>query len=221
MYERFTDRARKVMQLANLEAQRFKHEYIGTEHILLGLLREGGGVAANALSNLGVDLQEIREEVEKIVQAGPDMITMGRLPKTPRARKVIEYAIEEAGNVNHNKVGTEHLLLGLLREEQGVAAQVLMNVGLCLDIVREDVLLVRLPMEKGAQDPFQNSGMESAHLPDHALVVVWIYHRLIEKLRNLKEEAVAECDFAKAAGIRDQEEQIKKARASFVGLWPK
>jgi ATP-dependent Clp protease ATP-binding subunit ClpC len=140
MYERFTDRARKVMQLANQEAQRFNHEYIGTEHILLGLVKEGSGVAANVLKNLDVDLRKIRLEVEKIVQSGPDMVTMGKLPQTPRAKKVIEYAIEEARNLNHNYVGTEHLLLGLLREQEGVAAQVLMNLGLKLDEVREEVL---------------------------------------------------------------------------------
>src|SRR3954469_10493620 len=140
MYERFTDRARKVMQLANQEAQRFNHEYIGTEHILLGLVKEGAGVAANVLKNLDIDLRKIRLEVEKIVQSGPDMVTMGKLPQTPRAKKVIEYSIEEARNLNHNYVGTEHLLLGLLREQEGVAAQVLMNLGLKLEDVREEVL---------------------------------------------------------------------------------
>ncbi len=140
MYERFTDRARKVMQLANQEAQRFNHEYIGTEHILLGLVKEGSGVAANVLKNLEVDLRKIRLEVEKIVQSGPDMVTMGKLPQTPRAKKVIEYAMEEARNLNHNYVGTEHLLLGLLREQEGVAAQVLMNLALKLEDVRDEVL---------------------------------------------------------------------------------
>src|SRR5215210_7516256 len=142
MYERFTDRARKVMQLANQEAQRFNHEYIGTEHILLGLVKEGSGVAANVLKNLDVDLRKIRLEVEKIVQTGPggDQVVLGKLPHTPRAKKVIEYSVEEARNLNHNYVGTEHLLLGLLREQEGVAAQVLMNLGLKLEDVREEVL---------------------------------------------------------------------------------
>ncbi len=140
MYERFTDRARKVMQLANQEAQRFNHEYIGTEHLLLGLIKEGSGVAANVLKNLDVDLRKIRLEVEKLVQSGPDMVTMGKLPQTPRAKKVIEYSMEEARNLNHNYVGTEHILLGLLREQEGVAAQVLMNLGLKLEEVREEVL---------------------------------------------------------------------------------
>jgi len=140
MFERFTDRARKVMALANQEAQRFNHEYIGTEHILLGLVKEGSGVGANVLKNLDVDLRKVRLEVEKLVKAGPEMVTMGKLPQTPRAKKVIEYAIEEARNLNHNYVGTEHLLLGLLREHDGVAAQVLMNLGLKLEEVREEVL---------------------------------------------------------------------------------
>ncbi|MCG3138338.1 MAG: Negative regulator of genetic competence ClpC/MecB [Phycisphaerae bacterium] len=140
MFERFTDRARKVMALANQEAQRFNHEYIGTEHVLLGLVKEGSGVGANVLKNLGVDLRKVRLEVEKLVKSGPEMVTMGKLPQTPRAKKVIEFAIEEARNLNHNYVGTEHLLLGLLREQDGVAAQVLMNLGLKLDEVREEVL---------------------------------------------------------------------------------
>ncbi len=140
MFERFTDRARKVMHLANQEAQRFNHEYVGTEHMLLGLIKEGSGVAANVLKNLEIDLRKIRNEVEKIVQAGPEMVTMGKLPQTPRAKKAIEYAIEEARNLNHNYVGTEHLLLGLLREQEGVAAQVLLNLQLKLDEVREEVL---------------------------------------------------------------------------------
>ena len=140
MFERFTDRARKVMALANQEAQRFNHEYIGTEHILLGLVKEGSGVGANVLKNLDVDLRKVRLEVEKLVKSGPDMATMGKLPQTPRAKKVIEFAIEEARNLNHNYVGTEHLLLGLLREQDGVAAHVLMNLGIKLEEVREEVL---------------------------------------------------------------------------------
>jgi ATP-dependent Clp protease ATP-binding subunit ClpC len=128
------------MALANQEAQRFNHEYIGTEHILLGLVKEGSGVGANVLKNLGVDLRRVRLEVEKLVKSGPEVVTMGKLPQTPRAKRVIEYAIEEARNLNHNYVGTEHLLLGLLREQDGVAAQVLLNLGLKLEDVREEVL---------------------------------------------------------------------------------
>ncbi len=162
MYERFTDRARKVMQLANQEAQRFNHEYIGTEHILLGLVKEGSGVAANVLKNLEVDLRKIRLEVEKIVQSGPDMVTMGKLPQTPRAKKVIEYAMEEARNLNHNYVGTEHLLLGLIREQEGVAAQVLMNLGLKLEDVREEVLNLLGHGMEGAEGTSERGGAGQA-----------------------------------------------------------
>src|SRR3990167_926134 len=140
MYERFTDRARKVMQLANQEAQRLNHECIGTQHILLGLVKEGSGAAAQVLKKLGVDLRDVRAESEKLIQPGQMPPTMGKLPQTPRAKQVIEYAMEEARNLNHNYVGTEHLLLGLLREQEGVAAQVLMNLGLKLEEVREEVL---------------------------------------------------------------------------------
>ena len=136
MFERFTDRARKVMALANQEAQRFNHEYIGTEHILLGLVKEGSGVGANVLKNLDVDLRKVRLEVAKLINKGTETFTIGKLPQTPRAKKVIEYAINEAHDLNHNYVGTEHLLLGLLREQHGLAAQVLMDLGLKLSEVR-------------------------------------------------------------------------------------
>lgn len=140
LFERFTDRALKAMRFANQEAQRLNHEYVGTEHLLLGLVKEGSGVAANVLKNLDVDLCKTRAEAEKIVPAGPDLVILGRLPQTPRARKAIEYAKEEAFNLSHNYVGTEHLLLGLLREQEGVAAQVLKNLGIKLDDVRAEVL---------------------------------------------------------------------------------
>ncbi|MCA8920412.1 MAG: ATP-dependent Clp protease ATP-binding subunit [Planctomycetes bacterium] len=140
MLDRFTDRARKVMGLARQEAQRFNHQYIGTEHILLGLIQEGSGVAANVLRNLEVDPDKIRVEVEKIVEDGQTMVAMGQLPFTPRAKKVLELASEEATNLRHNYIGTEHLLLGLIRENEGVAAQVLMNLNLKLEDVREEVL---------------------------------------------------------------------------------
>ncbi len=153
MFERFTDRARKVMALANQEAQRFNHEYIGTEHILLGLVKEGSGVGATVLKNFDVDIKKLRLEVEKLVKSGPDMVTMGKLPQTPKAKKVIEYAIEEARALNHNYVGTEHILLGLLRENEGIAAQVLMGLGLKLEEVRQEVLnLLGAGVEGGPVD---------------------------------------------------------------------
>ncbi|MFO1053126.1 MAG: ATP-dependent Clp protease ATP-binding subunit [Planctomycetota bacterium] len=140
MFDRFTDRAKKVMSFARQEAQKFNHEYIGTEHILLGLVQEGSGVAANVLKNMSIDLEKVRHEVEKIVKTGPSMVTMGQLPFTPRAKKVLELSVEEASQLNHNYIGTEHLLLGLIRENEGIAAQVLTNLGVKLDEVREEVL---------------------------------------------------------------------------------
>jgi ATP-dependent Clp protease ATP-binding subunit ClpC len=140
MFERFTDRARKVIALARQEAERLNHDCIGSEHILLGLVKVGSGVAASVLEAMGVDLEKVRLEVEKVVKPAPDIVTMGQLPYTPRAKKVFEYAQEEARAMEHTYVGTEHLLLGLLREQEGMAAQVLMNLNLKLEDVRAEVL---------------------------------------------------------------------------------
>ena len=157
MFDRFTDRAKKVMSFARQEAMKFNHEYIGTEHILLGLVQEGSGVAANVLKNMTIDLEKIRHEVEKIVKTGPSMVTMGQLPFTPRAKKVLELSLEEASQLSHNYIGTEHLLLGLIRENEGIAAQVLMNLGVKLDEVREEVLEFL-----GASEGSNNGGDEES-----------------------------------------------------------
>lgn len=130
------------MGLAREEAAKFNHQYIGTEHILLGLLRERSGVAANVLRYLDVQEDRIREEIHKIVQNGPTMATLGQLPFTPRSKIVLELSMEEANRLHHNYIGTEHLLLGLIRENEGVAAQVLMNLGLRADMVRAEILAV-------------------------------------------------------------------------------
>lgn len=135
MYERFTDRLRKVMQLANQEAQRLNHEYIGTEHLLLGLVKEGQGVAGIILRDW-VGLREIRMAIEKHSQPGPDHVIMGKLPQTPRAKKVIELAMNNARELGHNYIGTEHLLLGLLDEKEGIAFQVLNDA----EVTKEEVL---------------------------------------------------------------------------------
>jgi ATP-dependent Clp protease ATP-binding subunit ClpA len=176
MYESFTDRARMVMKLANQEAQRFNHEYVDTEHILLGLVKEGSGVAAAVLKNLEVDLRKIRLEVEKLVQSGPDMPTMGKLPQTPRAKKLLQYAVEEARNLNHNWVGTEHLLLGMLREQEGVAAEVLlMNLGLKTEDVREEVLNLLgrgLAETSTAPSPPRRASMDPGEGQDHQLAAL-------------------------------------------------
>jgi ATP-dependent Clp protease ATP-binding subunit ClpC len=140
MFDRFTERARKVIILAKEEAKRFNHDYIGTEHILLGLIKEGESVAAAVLQNLGLSLDTIRLEVEKLVQFGPSTIISGDIPFTPKAKKVIELAMDEARRLGHNYIGTEHLLLGLIKEGEGVASHVLMNLGLNLNKVRSEVI---------------------------------------------------------------------------------
>ena len=153
MYERFTDRARNVMHLANKQALRLHHEYIGTEHILLGLIKEGAGVASVIFRNLDIDSETVRLEVEKILVAGGlGPRKWRKLPQTPRANKVIEYALEEARRLNINYVGTEHVLLGLLREKDGVAGQVLAKFGLTTDNVREHFLNMLLWTEIPERD---------------------------------------------------------------------
>ncbi len=141
MFERFTERARKVVVLAQEEARHFNHNYIGTEHLLLGLLREDEGVAARALGSLNVTLDEVREQVESIVGYGEEG-TGGQAPFTPRSKKVLELALREALQLGHNYIGTEHILLGLVRESEGVAARVLSNLGVDPDKVRREVFVM-------------------------------------------------------------------------------
>src|SRR5579875_3875298 len=140
-FNKFTERARKVLSLAQEEARRFNHSYIGTEHLLLGLVREGDGVAAKVLSNMGVQLPKVRSAVEFIIGRGDSMI-VGEIGLTPRARKVIELAVDEARRLNHHYIGTEHLLLGLVREGEGIAAGVLESLGVNLERVRTQTIQV-------------------------------------------------------------------------------
>jgi ATP-dependent Clp protease ATP-binding subunit ClpC len=141
MFERFTDRARRVMVLAQEEARLLNHNYIGTEHLLLGLIHEGEGVAAQALESLGVSLPTVRQQVEETIGRGQQALS-GRIPFTPRAKKVLELSRREALAMGHNYVGTEHILLGLLREGDGVAAQVLVRMGADLNRVRQQVIRI-------------------------------------------------------------------------------
>jgi ATP-dependent Clp protease ATP-binding subunit ClpC len=154
----FTDRVRKVLAMAREEAIRLQHDYVGTEHILLGLIREGEGVAAAVLMNLNVDLEQIHERIEESVKKGKATIALGELPYTSRAKKVLEYAMAEARELNHSYVGTEHLLLGLLREEKGIAAQVLNSLGLTLDEARGETLKLLGSDVSPSQPPSQGGG---------------------------------------------------------------
>jgi ATP-dependent Clp protease ATP-binding subunit ClpC len=139
MFERFTDRARRVVVLAQEEARMLNHNYIGTEHILLGLIHEGGGVAAKALKSLGITLETVRQQVEEIIGRG-QQAPSGHIPFTPRAEKVLKLALREALQFGHSYIGTEHILLGLIREGEGVAAQVLVGLGADLNRVRQQVI---------------------------------------------------------------------------------
>jgi len=141
MFERFTDRARRVVVLAQEEARGLNHNYIGTEHILLGLIHEGEGVASKALESLGISLEAVREQVQEIIGQGQQAPT-GHIPFTPRAKKVLELSLREALQLGHNYIGTEHILLGLLREEEGLAARVLESLDITVERVRAQVVRI-------------------------------------------------------------------------------
>jgi len=154
MFERFTDRARRVVVYAQEEARLLNHHYIGTEHVLLGLIREGEGAAAGALTSLGISLEGVRAQVEEIIGLGGSEPVPGHIPFTPRAKKVLELSLREALQLGHSYIGTEHILLGLIREGEGVAAQVLVKLGANLSRVRE-VVLERL---SGYEGPSARAG---------------------------------------------------------------
>ncbi|MBU0694805.1 MAG: ATP-dependent Clp protease ATP-binding subunit [Candidatus Omnitrophica bacterium] len=153
MFNRFTERARKVLVLAKEEARRFNHDYIGSEHILLGLVREGEGVACAVLQNLGIDLERLRFEIEKLASPGSTTLVSGDIPFTPRAKKALELAAEEARSFGHNYIGTEHILLGLAREGEGIASQVLFSLGIDLNKIREEISALL-----GGSHPASSSG---------------------------------------------------------------
>ena len=167
MFERFTDRARRVVVLAQEEARMLNHNYIGTEHILLGLIHEGEGVAAKALESLGISLEAVRQQVEEIIGQG-QQAPSGHIPFTPRAKKVLELSLREALQLGHNYIGTEHILLGLIREGEGVAAQVLVKLGADLNRVRQQV--IQLLHGYQGKEPAA-SGAQSEAAPSTSLVL--------------------------------------------------
>ena len=158
-FDKFTERARRVLTLAQEEAQRFNHNYIGTEHLLLGLVREGDGVAAKVLGNLGVELNKVRSAVEFIIGRG-DRTSSAEIGLTPRAKKVIELAVDEARRLSHSYIGTEHLLLGLVREGEGIAAGVLESLGVNLERVRGETTRI-LQQQPQQGQPAAGSGQQA------------------------------------------------------------
>ena len=163
-YNRFSERAQRAILIAQEEAKRLNHDYVGTEHVLLGLVALNEGVAAQVLANLTVDLKRVRAEIEKIVGTGDNMMQLGEIPFTPRAKKVLELAVEEAQKMGHTYVGTEHILLGLIREEEGVAARVLENLGVRMEVVREEVLNL-LGEAEGKEQQQQQQQQHTGHAP--------------------------------------------------------
>ncbi|NUS43914.1 MAG: NDP-hexose 4-ketoreductase, partial [Mycobacteriaceae bacterium] len=168
MFERFTDRARRVVVLAQEEARMLNHNYIGTEHILLGLIHEGEGVAAKSLESLGISLEGVRSQVEEIIGQG-QQAPSGHIPFTPRAKKVLELSLREALQLGHNYIGTEHILLGLIREGEGVAAQVLVKLGADLNRVRQQV--IQLLSGYQGKEAAESTGGREAGTPSTSLVL--------------------------------------------------
>jgi ATP-dependent Clp protease ATP-binding subunit ClpA len=228
MFERFTDRARRVVVLAQEEARMLNHAHIGTEHLLLGLVHEGQGVAGRALEALGISLEAVRREVEEVVGQG-EQPPSGHIPFTPRAKKVLELSLRESTQLGHEYIGTEHILLGLLREGEGVAAQVLVKMGTDLNQVRQKVIEL-LHGRSGERPP---SGRRvSARAAGDLLGVLdaldqrleaierWVGMRPdlrdldegIARVRRDKEAAIEAQEFQTAAALRDQERELVAGR---------
>ena len=164
MFDRFTDRARYVLGLARQEAQRFCHDYIGTEHVLLGILGEGAGVATDVLKALDLDLERLKVDVERQLVIGKQVQTMGQIPFTPKMRRALELALEESSSLGHNYIGTGHLLLGLVRQQEGIAAKVLRGVGVLLPNVREEILEIDVGSPETPGERIAASGPSMAAL---------------------------------------------------------
>ena len=239
MFERFTDGARRVVVLAQDEARMLNHNYIGTEHILLGLIHEGG-VAARALESLGISLDAVRQQVEQIIGRG-QQAPSGHIPFTPRAKKVLELSLRESLQLGHGYIGTEHILLGLIREGDGVAAQVLVKLGADLNRVRQRV--TQLLHEYQAQDVGSAGSRLGERVPsglpedalarfdalDRRLTALerWVsmqpdledLDQEIAQVRREKEAAAARQDSEAATALRDQEKQLLAARADREKEW--
>jgi len=237
MFERFTDRARRVVVLAQEEARMLGHNWVGTEHILLGLIHEGEGVAARALESLGISLDAVRQRVEEIIGQGQDAPS-GHIPFTPRTKKVLELSLRESQQLGHNYIGTEHILLGLIREGDGVAAQVLVKLGADLNRVRQQVL--QLLHGRPAEEPVsaRSAERELRLLPAVKTRLEAVEQRLtaieqrvgigsdtsdldeqIAAVRIEKEAAVDAHDDAQAASLRNREKELLASKAARQAQW--
>ena len=217
MFERFTDRARRVVVLAQEEARLLNHNYIGTEHILLGLIHEGEGVAAKALESLGISLEAVRAQVEEIIGQGQSAPT-GHIPFTPRAKKVLELSLREALQLGHNYIGTEHILLGLIREGEGVAAQVLVKLGASLDRVREQVIAL-VSGHAGGTLPAEPAGAPTRLVHMTVPAELREVEEQLVQVRREKLAAINADDFEQAARLRDKEQQLQARVAEQQRAW--
>jgi ATP-dependent Clp protease ATP-binding subunit ClpA len=241
MFERFTDRARRVVVLAQDEARMLNHGYIGTEHLLLGLIHEGEGVAARALEAMGISLDAVRQQVETIIGRGKEQVS-GHIPFTPRAKRVLELSLRESGQLGHTYIGTEHILLGLIREGQGVAAKVLVQLGADLNRVRQQViqLLHGHAGEEAARErgPLRARGTRAGAIDDVLARIDSVDQRLaaverwvgmgpdvrdldqdLAQLRQDKESAIEAQDFEGAATLRDKEKRLLADKAGQEEKW--
>jgi transposase len=237
MFERFTDRARRVVVLAQQEARRLDHNCIGTEHILLGLIHEGEGVAAKALESLGISLDAVRQEVEEIIERGQEAPS-GHIPFTPRAKKVLELTQREALHLGHNYIGTEHILLGLIREGDGVAAQVLVKLGADLNRVRQQV--IQLLHGHQAKEPVSagSAAPELRLLPAVQARLEAVEQRLtaieqrvgtgpdtsdldgqINRVRRERHDAADVQEYEQAASLRDREKELLASKVARHEQW--
>jgi hypothetical protein len=244
MFERFTDRARRAVALAQEEAKRLNHNYIGTEHILLGLIHEGEGVAAKALESLGISLDAVRQQVEEIIGQGQQPPSE-HVPFTPRAKKVLELSLRESKQLGHSYIGTEHILLGLIREGDGVAAQVLVKLGADLNRVRQQVIqllhgyqgeeprLARRPPEEGEPVAEVQARLDviEARLTGIDFLLVAVEQRVgirpdtadldeqIDTVRGERQAAADAQNYEQAAALRDREKELLADKAARQQEW--
>jgi ATP-dependent Clp protease ATP-binding subunit ClpA len=237
MFERFTDRARRVIVLAQQDARMLSHDYVGTEHILLGLIDEGEGVAAKALESLGISLDAVRQQVEEIIGQG-DEAPPRRIPFTPRAKKVLELSLREALQLGHNYIGTEHILLGLIREGDGVAAQVLVRLGADLNRVRQQVIQLLHGYQGKEPVSARSAERELKTLDTRKTRLGAVEERLtaieqrvgtgpdtrdldeqIEIVRTEKEAATEAQDDQQAAALWDREKELLASKAARQDQW--
>jgi len=237
MFERFTDRARRVVAQAREEASRLDHNYIGTEHLLLGLIDEGEGVGARALDSLGISLDAVRQQVEEIIGRG-HQAPSGHIPFTPRAKKVLELSLREAQQLGHHYIGTEHILLALIREGDGVAAQVLVKLGADRNRVRQQVIELLHGHQAEEPVPAPSAAGELRLLPAVRARLDAVEGRLaaveqqvgirpdtsdldeqIAQVRREKESAVDAQDYEQAAALRNREKELLASKAARQEQW--